>query len=220
MSPIPTFRPARDEHYKRMCTQFNEMVTSDKAAESTQQISFMLLKVLKNGRPKCQILEAPGEHYFDPNDKSANKNFPKYINNIMNNKNRKIWLFIVEPDWKDAADRSNYVERIKQVRKKMRPIDKAIFLFNKIDTTDFVISRGKTNTKEAIKFVGDQYCGIFKPFENQNPITRFFSRYNCSFIPFSTGDYNTTTAGGKSFEPGPDEYPRDLWSAILKYVNG
>lgn len=218
--PVKTFRPSTDSHYKKMCEEFNEMVTSENAAQSTSQISFMLLQVTQKGRPICQILEAPGEHYFMPKDKTANKNFPRYINNIKNNNNRKIWLFIVEPDWEDETDRLNYVERIKQLKKNMKPRDKAIFLFNKIDKTPFVIGRGRTNTKQAIKSVSNQFKGIFEPFRNENPITRFFNEYNSEFVPFSTGDYNETNDGGIVYEAGPDEYPRDLWQKILAYIKG
>jgi len=220
VSPIRSFRPSWDAHYLKMCEDFNYMVTSEDAARSTSQISFMLLRVSQNGKPICQILEAPGEHYFVPKEASANKNFPRYINNIKNNDNRKIWIFIVEPDWEDASDRSAYVERIKQLKRNMKPNDKAIFLFNKIDKTSFVISRGKTNKKEAIISVGNQYRGIFEPFKNENPISRYFSEYNCKFVPFSTGDYSEKTDGGIVYEAGPDDYPRDLWKAILGYIKG
>lgn len=218
--PVRTFRPSMDNHYKRMCEGFTDMVYSDDAADSTSQISFMLLQVAQKGRPICQILEAPGEHYFTAKESSSNKSFPRYINNIINNNNRKIWLFLVEPDWEDDTDRFHYAERIKQVKTKMKPRDKAIFLFNKIDLTPFVISKGKVNTKEAIRSVKNQYKGIFDAFKNQNPITRFLYDYNCEFVPFSTGDYNSTIDGGITFEAGADEYPRDLWKKILSYIKG
>ena len=218
--PVKTFRPSLDGHYKKMCDGFNDMITNGNAAQSTSQISFMLLKVLQKGHPICQILEAPGEHYFLPKDKLSNRDFPRYINNIKNKNNRKIWLFIIEPDWEDDKDRQNYVERIKQVKKNMKPQDKAIFLFNKIDKTSFVISKGQIAIKDAIKFVENQYKGIFEPFKNENPITRFFVEYNCKFVPFSTGDYNETIDGGIVYEAGPDEYPRNLWKEIINFVRG
>ncbi len=220
VTPIRTFRPSVDTHYKKMCDEFNEMVNSENAAQSTSQISFMLLQVSQKGRPLCQILEAPGEHYFTPKDKTANKNFPRYINSIISNKNRKIWLFIVEPDWEDDTDRLNYADRIKELKKKMNPRDKAIFLFNKVDKTAFVIGKGKVNIGLAIQSIKNQYKTIFEPFRNQNPITRFFKEYNCLFVPFSTGDYNSTIDGGIVYTEGPSEYPRDLWRKILEFVRG
>ncbi len=218
--PIKTFRPSYDAHYNNMCESFNDMVTSENAAKSTSQISFMLLRVSQQGRPICQILEAPGEHYFNPKDNAVNRDFPRYINNLKNRNNRKIWLFIVEPDWRDEKDRLNYVERIKQLKKQMGNHDRAIFLFNKVDKTSYVISKGHVNTKQAINNVANQYSGIFEPFKNENPITRFFVEYNSRFVPFSTGDYNTTDKGRLVYDAGPDEYPRNLWSAIMKYIKG
>lgn len=216
--PVRTFRPAADTNYKKMCDEFNDMVYSDNAAQSTSQISFMLLQVSQKGRPICQILEAPGEHYFMPKEKIANKTFPRYINNIINNNNRKIWLFLVEPDWEDETDRIKYVDRI--TRLKMNPRDKAIFLYNKVDKTPYVISRGRVRIDQAIRAVSNQYKGIYDPFLNQNPITKFFKKYNCEFVPFSTGTYNETIDGGIVYEAGPDEYPQDLWSKIIGFIKG
>lgn len=218
--PVKTFRPSWDEHYRKMCEDFNDLLTSENAARSTSQISFMLLQVSQGGRPICQILEAPGEHYFVPKDKTANKNFPRYINKIKSNNNRKLWLFFTEPDWQDENDRQNYVERIKRLKNDMKPQDKSIFVFNKIDETPFVMGRGRTNIKEAIKSVKNQYKGIFEPFRNQNPITRFFAEYNCKFVPFSSGYYNNTIDGGVAYEVGPDEYPFHLWNGIVSYIKG
>lgn len=196
------------------------MVNSENAAQSTSQISFMLLQVSQKGHPLCQILEAPGEHYFTPKDRTANRNFPRYINSIISNKNRKIWLFIVEPDWEDDTDRLNYADRIRELKRRMNPRDKVIFLFNKIDKTAYVIGKGKVNINQAIQSVKNQYKTIFEPFRNQNPITRFFKEYNCLFVPFSTGDYNDTIDGGIVYTEGPSEYPRDLWRKIMEFVRG
>ena len=64
--PEKTFRPAYDENYKHLCDNFDQMINSNNAATSTTNISFMLVKILKRGRPVCQLLEAPGEYYFVP----------------------------------------------------------------------------------------------------------------------------------------------------------
>ncbi len=217
---VPTFRSSEDEHYKKICDGFNEMITNENAAESTSAISFMLLKVWKKGKPICQILETPGEHCFNPNDKSSNMDFPRYFQSICNNNNRKIFLIVVEPDWRDESHRTNYVQRINQLIHRMGQRDKAIFLYNKVDETPFVIMRGKTNTAEAKKSVSDQYKGIFESFKNTIPIVNFFTPYNCKFVPFSTGDYNKTVNGDNVYEEGPDEYPRELWKTIMSFVRG
>jgi len=216
--PVETFRPAADTHYQRMCEKFNEMVYSDNAAEGTSNISFMLVKVTQKGRPICQILEAPGEGYFMP--RADTGTFPRYVNNIISNNNRKIWLFVVEPNWLDKADRQGYAAKIKKLQTKIKRQDKVVFLFNKIDKTEFVLGGGHINTPGAIKKIKDQYEGIFEPFRNENPITRFFSEYRCEFVPFSTGDYSPKVDGGMVYEPGDDVYPRRLWNTILKIRKG
>lgn len=218
VEPERTFRPSADVDYKKICDNFNEVVTNEYAAESTKLINFMLLKVWKKGGPICQILEAPGEHYFNPSKGASNEEFPRYINNIFNKNNRKIFLIIVEPQW--DGDSLNYVERIKQLKVKMRGNDKVIILYNKIDQTKFVTSRGKTNIQQAIKSVSDRYNGIFESFKNETPLVRFLTPYNCKFVPFSTGDYNETTNKNFAYEASPDEYPSNLWKVIMKCIKG
>lgn len=216
--PVETFRPSSDTHYQKMCEHFNEMVYSYEAAEGTSNISFMLVKVTQKGRPICQILEAPGEGYYLP--KADTGVFPPYVNNIINNANRKIWLFVVEPNWLDDADRQGYAAKIKKLQTNITPKDKVVFLFNKIDKTPFVQGVGRINISAAVKSVKDQYKGIFEPFRNENPITRFFSEYRCEFVPFSTGDYSPKVDGGMVYEQGNDIYPRRLWNTILKIRKG
>lgn len=218
VTPVKTFRPSADTHYQKMCDNFNDMVNSDDAASSTSQISFMLVNVTKQGHPICQILEAPGEHYYMPGTNQTN--FPRYINNIIAGKNRKIWVFVVEPDWMNSADRLGYVARIKRLKTKMKAQDKAVFLFNKIDKTLFVRGEGNINTHEAIVFVKNQYKGIFDSFKNENPLTKWFSEYLCEFVPFSTGEYNETLGGGMTYEQGTDWYPKKLWNLILNIKKG
>ncbi|MBQ0114694.1 MAG: hypothetical protein KBT10_02320 [Bacteroidales bacterium] len=215
--PIRTFRPASDSHYKAMCDGFDEMINSNDAATSTNRISFMLVEVIRNGRPLCQILEAPGEYYFDP--ANPNRQFPVYVNKIIACNNRKIWTIFVEPDWSDPAPRQNYVTKINRLKSKMRTSDKTIFIYNKIDLTPLVISPGHVYMNEALKSVNNLYPNIFTPFKNQNPITKIFKKYNCDFVPFQTGEFNEST-DGTTYVEGPDEYPKMLWNKWLKLIQG
>lgn len=218
ISPIKSFRPSHDENYKQICDNYDTMVNQNDAAQSTNRINFMLVEILSsNSKRLCQILEAPGEYYFNP--QQPNAPFPNYVNTIINCSNRKIWCIIVEPDWEDEADRNNYVTRIQRLKQKMRPKDKTIFVFNKIDKTNFVISPGNINLPQARKDVANNYPGIFEPFRNQNPITKFWKRWRCDFIPFQTGDY-TETSSKLTYQEGPSEYPTKLWKTILKRING
>ncbi len=216
IKPDETFRGAEDEHYAEMCENFNEMITNESAAKSTSRLSFMLVKVFnKSGKPICQILEAPGEYYFDPGKTQPNTQFPTFVNTIINGNYRKIWLFMVEPNWKSYKDRKGYSNRIAFLKRKMDQKDKVIFVLNKIDMEDqLVIGRGKVNISEARQSVERNYEGIFNPFKNQNPVTKLWKAYNCDFVPFQTGDY-VESMDGLVWQPGTDTYCEALWNCII-----
>lgn len=127
---------------------------------------------------------------------------------------------MLEPDWNDMGPRNNYVARIRDLKSRLMPKDKVVFVYNKIDLTPFVISGGEVNTSAAIKNVQDLYRNIFVPFENQNPITRFFKKYNCELVPFMTGDYSENMTGGFTYTEGHPVYARKLWLALLKLIKG
>lgn len=94
IEPIRTFRSSDDRAYTEVCEGFDKLLDKNDAAKSTDRINFLLLKVHHNGSPICQILEAPGEHYFDPNNPKAQ--FQPYINRIISSNNMIIWLIFVE----------------------------------------------------------------------------------------------------------------------------
>lgn len=216
--PEKTFRPTYDDNYKQLCDNFDQMINSNSAAESTKNISFMLVKVLKNGKPVCQLLEAPGEYYFKPDE--PNRDYPAYVHEILNSKNRKVWAIMVEPDWSDSVPRANYVTRIHKLKHMMASRDKVLFVYNKIDLTHFVYGVGQVNNAEAIRNVKNLYPNIFVPFENQNPVTKFFTKYNCEFIPFMTGSYSQTMSGGFTYTEGHPLYAKRLWEVMLKLLKG
>lgn len=217
VQPERGFRPSADTHYKSICENFNEMVNSDDAATSTNNISFMLVKVYNTqGRCLCQILEAPGEYYFTKDNPKAE--YPTYFHEIADSDTRKVWAIIVEPDWEDQEDRVNYVDRIHKLKSRICPRDKVVFVYNKIDCTNFVISPGIVNTSEAIKKVSQDYPGLFSKFENTHPITRFLRKYDCGFIPFQTGNYTPTVGGKLRFTKANDAYARNLWNEIKKQI--
>lgn len=75
IEPVTSFRPTYDKNYSDMCANFDSMIGSEDAAKSTSKINFMLVQVLRDGKPLCQILEGPGEYYFSPENPQAS--FPK-----------------------------------------------------------------------------------------------------------------------------------------------
>lgn len=218
VSPIRNFRPSYDTNYKALCDNFDELISSDDAASSTSKISFMLIEVMKSGRRLCQILEAPGELYFDRKKPSAQ--FPNFLNEILNRDNRKIWTIMVEPDWMEPSDRINYVNKIRKLQQRLRPRDKSIIVFNKIDQTSYVVGPGRIRISGAKREVANLYPGLFDLYRNYNPLTSWLFPTSVDFVPFQTGDYSSTSSGRQSFQEGPDEYPRMLWNVIMKRLAG
>lgn len=219
VSAVRSLRPSDDRHYADMCNGFKDMINSIDAAKSTDNLSFMLVEVTKDGRRICQILEAPGEGYFYRG--APGERYPKFINDMLALNMRKIYCVIVEPDGQSEQLRNEYVDRLAHLKHThMGSRDKVIFVFNKIDLTNFVYGRGRVHLAPARKEVAQLYPGIFTPFRNVNPITRFWREWNCDFVPFQTGSYTRDAAAGLVFTDGPDEYPRNLWKTILKCCRG
>lgn len=226
--PDNIFRPAYDAHYKKICREYPELCHSQYAPDGNNIISFMLVKILdSSGRPVCQLLEAPGEHYFD--EKDPQKPYPTYITNIMQLPNKRVWMFIVEqggfndvnnPAMSDQDMRDMYVQRIHNMPAHLRR-DKVIFTCHKVDMhPEVFLGNGMPNKKQIFKNIKNNYPGIFTPFENKNPITRLFKKYNFQFVPFSAGAFTKTESGRQIYNAGGDVYPRLLWKAILKTVKG
>lgn len=223
VEPITSFRPGYDANYKKMCAGFDQMIGSEDAAQSTTKINFMLVQVSSDkGKPLCQILEAPGEHYFSPNTPQAN--FPKYINAIINCNNRKIWAVMVEPDntnpTMDMEARRAYANKICALKTKIRARDKVMFVFNKIDESQFVIDPENIKYGFAKRHIENLYPNIFSKFINTNPITRWWHPYNFDFVAFQTGDFSEAADGTLTFEQGSDFYPKKMWQLISKRLKG
>ena len=226
ISPVKTFRPSDDQNYVEICKpeNFNRIINSPDAANSTANISFMLVEIIKDGKRLCQILESPGEYLFNPNKPS--EPFPSYVNTIIHSNNRKLWAIMVEPDWRNVEDRINYVTRINDLSTRMDVRDKTLFIFNKIDKTNFTRKKGQINIPQARVEISNLYPGIFETFRNQNPISKLWKNYLCGFVPFQTGTYTQTTKMDSrgnvvyNYQEGADYYPQILWEQISKSITG
>lgn len=213
--PEEVFRPLTDRHYVRMCHSLKDMAYSQYAPGGTDVISFMLVKVLNNiGQPVCQILEAPGEHYFDG---SAELEFPTYINSIRTAPNRKVWVFFVEQGWgQDAAERNLYAQKICQMQGLISPNDKVVFLFNKADKHREQYNRnGTPNTGVFFTNIKNQYPGIFTRYANTTFLSKMlYGEYNFKALCFSSGVFTKTNDGREVWTPEKDWYCRELWNLI------
>lgn len=209
-----TFRPSHDRHYARMCNELNLMVNSQFAPRNTDAISFMLVKVFgPDGRPLLQILEAPGEHYYDEN--MPNMPFPAYIQHIIHSiPNRKVWVYFVEQDWRDQTDRNNYASKIGEMQS-LTPDDKLVFLFNKCDKKMHQYDKaGRPRVDLFLQTVAQQYPGIFSRYSNTGLAKVLFGPYKFSSVCFSSGTFAVTNDGRQSWIKGKPFYCESFWKAI------
>ena len=217
--PDPIFRPDTDMYYQRMCKEFGTLAQSDYAPVGNDVMSFMLVKVISpSGRTLCQILEAPGEHYFDSD--IPDRLFPAYIENISHAiKNRKTWMFIVEENWGGSQTvRDLYAKKIQDMQRRIKPMDRIIFTCHKVDKSNHFRPDGRPNISAIFQNIKNQYPHIFDRYVNRNPITRWFSPYNFDFVTFSAGTFNPTGDGRQVYTPGEDFYPEQLWRVIKKNI--
>ena len=213
--PEEVFRPKTDRHYARMCSGLKNMVYSSYTPGGTDVISFMLVKVLNPiGQPVCQILEAPGEHYFDG---SSNLDFPTYINAIRTSPNRKVWVFFVEQGWGgDQSERNLYAQKICSMQGLVSPNDKVVFLFNKADKhRSSQYNRNGTPRKELFfNQISREYPGIFTRYQNSGLTKILYGEYNFKAICFSSGIFNKTQNDRELWTPESDWYCSEFWKAI------
>lgn len=221
VEPDRGFRPSYDTMYKDLCDNFDNLVSQQNAAKGTSHIEFLLIKVMFGSKTICQILEAPGELYFNP--KAPTQAFPQYLNAILSTPNRKIWMIMLEPDQSTGFEvdvRRQYVSRIQSLKKQLRPTDKVVFLVNKIDKTHFVKGPGIISHVDLHKDMEQKYPGIFTPFLNVNPITKLWHPRQYDFEAFHTGFFSQTSDGSVTYQEGDDIYPQKLWNLIRKRING
>lgn len=200
--PEELFRPHTDTVYSEVCSTLKDKVYSTYAPGGTDQIRFMLAKVLDSmGRPICQILEAPGEHYFNG---SANLNFPTYINAIRTSPNKKVWVFFVEQDWGDnQTERNMYAQKICSMQGLISPRDRVVFLINKVDKHRHQFKRnGEPNKKIFLTNIQQQYPAIFTRYQNEGLGKLLFGAYNFKFVCFTSGVFNKTL----------DDPPKEVWT--------
>lgn len=207
--------------YEENAINFKTMLGTTEALPGTDSNDFMLLKVRDSqGKVLCQILEGAGEDYFSMNDTvdRETKSFPPYMNGVFASNNKKIWMFITEPNWHvKLQDKQSYVGRIGYCKRQhLGPKDKCIILYNKVDTTDFVVGSGKVNIKNAMTECHDEYEGLFDLFKTKRILLG--DKYDFKFVPFSTGLYSGDET--VHYTPSNDNYPRMLWSTIQDCIKG
>jgi hypothetical protein len=214
-----------DATYKERCAKFHKNLTSKEALDGNALNEFLMVKIIKHGATVCQILEAPGEHYFDPKkpeDTSA-RNFRPYLTEIIRSlPNRKIWVFITEAEWNvHPSVKDAYVDRIRNCKHQLlRNSDRVIILYNKVDQKEELFENGQLHASSAEKAMKDEYVRLPIIFKNSNPITSLWRPYNYKFVPFCTGYYTKQVGGRPKYKESEEKYPRQLWDQIIKCIKG
>lgn len=215
----PTFKSGASYHDK--CEKFMHNLNTKEALEGTALTDFLLVQVYKMGTCVCQLLEAPGEHYFDKDDVSA-RNFPPYMTEIIRKlPNRKVWTFITEAEWEvNSSIKSSYVGRISNCKAQLvRDADSFIILYNKVDRKDELFHNSHVLVSAAERKMQEEYPGLANIFRNQNVITSMWRPFNYKFVPFCTGYYNKVN-NMLRYTESEDLYPKNLWNALMECIKG
>ena len=205
------------DYHKFAVTQFkNSLVNKDLAPSSTASLNFLLIDLYKNTEVQAHILEAPGEHYYNPDNPDGQ--FPIYLNTILSNTNiRKIYAFVFEPNMfkqmkqDQNIHKTNYANRISKIARNVRKDDAVIILFSKVDEADNLIASGKVNQKALRNLLVNDgnYNDFFSAISSNKNIEETY------WVGFSTGTYGLDPITGKvHVAESSDLYPRDLWKTL------
>lgn len=214
IKPDQNFRT--DNAYAETVRAFEAMLQSMQfAPKATGDINFLLLNVTDDGTRFCQFLESPGEHFFERT--KANDPYPNYMNRILADDYKKIFVFFFEIDmFRSDQDLRNYSDKIARlIRDKVSSRrDQVIIVCNKSDIHPFY--RGgapiKSEYKKAI-YNHPSFKGLKEALRNSG-----FRRV--PFVVFSAGAFNDDGTGEKMFAPSADHFPKHLWQRIYESIQG
>ncbi len=211
------FRSDREE-YQKTIDAFDSLRDNTKfAPAATGLVNFLMLNVNYNGVRVCQVLEAPGEHFFDL-QRSKTREFQPYLNSIFANERRKVFIFCFSLGMFEAdSEMERYNHHIAEVIKnKMSPKrDSIIFLCTKVNKPGGYIRDGKPIDSSFRKELYSQ--------PGFNLITETIKKSHYRKVPlvlFSSGDFTEDASGQKVFVMSPDFYPENLWARINESLSG
>jgi hypothetical protein len=219
VEPVFNFRPG-NEFYQNCCRQFNDLINKDIASDSTNIVSFLLLLVKCNGKKICQVLEAPGEHFFNKDQPEAD--YPAYIHRIINLPHPKIWTFFIEKNWETQSIRDSYSSKIVKLFGRIKHRDHVVLLYNKADQCTDYLKNDEPIRSLFLKDAMEQYSVLFSRIVLGGIIERILKSNSraADFEPFSSGTFTTSRNNTKQFIQSIDYYPRHLWQAIEGGIKG
>jgi len=209
----PGFRT--DNAYPTTINTFNELLDKENkySPQRTGNIDFLLLDYYENGKLYCQLLEAPGEHFFDENDqREPNKPYVAYFENIRLRDYKKVYVLFFEDNMFGNPDlRERYASKAATLINSLNPKrDRVLVLYNKVDEIPAITVRGKANV-ETLKnhiFSNPEY-NEFKVAIKKSSLKHIY------FVPFSSGSFPEIQGSDKvRWVLGLDDYPKIFWSSI------
>ncbi|MCF0075202.1 hypothetical protein LZD49_32265 [Dyadobacter sp. CY261] len=212
--PDETFRT--DDQYQDTIKTFEEVRRNLKFAPSaTGNINFLLLNVTHMGSRFCQILEAPGEHFFD--EENPGKDYPVYLNKIINSDYRKVYVIFFSLDmFKKDQDKFNYTSKIgRLLRERVNSKrDRVVIVCNKADLQPFM-NAGKPVEREFrdALYKQDTFRLLYDTLEKGG-----FG--HIPFVPFSAGSFIDDGEGKFAFALSDKQYPARLWQEIHNSIEG
>lgn len=233
VKPVADFQ--RTKQYGKRCEKFKKDIGTSIGLDGTPTDEFLMVQVIRRNELVCQILEAPGEDFFDLNNpyRVSTRDFKPYLSKIIRNlPNRKIWVFITEAQWgvqvevkgKQITDSiiNAYIERIGNCKNQVvKSDDSVVIMYNKVDNHENMIFReGRLDVAIAERLMKEEYEGLVSFFRNHNPVTSLWRPYNYHFVPFCTGSYTKREDGKFNYSESDDRYPQLLWSTLVKCFRG
>ena len=213
VKPVKTFGPVSGVAYANVCKWFYNTLNSDFALPATDREHSMLVEVADNSLVVCHILDASGFYYFNEYNPCAP--LSEFMSTIINSPNRKIWTIMIEPKYMGESERMHYSRDVARLKQYLRPADRVIFLFNKIDVTCVARGTGVVDKTIAFKMAEELYPNMFVPLKNTGWLTKLFRKYSFDFVPFQAGCF-TQAYDRKAYHEGPKEYCANLWKSIIK----
>lgn len=207
-----------DEEYDAAVDEFDRQRKEEIFAPlSTGAINFLLVNVALAGETYCQILEAPGEHFF-PRGSSSDVRHPYYLQTIFQSPARKIFALFFEVNLMNNDQRFRaYVGSILNVlrRHANARLDRILVVFNKCDERPDLSRNGRPIENEFKKLLYSNPA--FAPLAEYLKLNRFA---RIQFVPFSSGHFGKDRTGRQTFAMSANHYPEALWRAIHDCVRG
>lgn len=203
--------------YEKATEYYESSFDSLEAAPGNSVRDQYLIEVCKKNRSICYILDMQGE--LQANYPYESRNLVPFFMQIVCGDNPIIWGILIEKDMGHCSFNVDcYCKAIANIKRYMKPFDKTIVIFNKIDETPFMLSPCSVNQKGAYNYARKKYPDLFNLFKTSNMFQRLAHPYNCDFVTFSSGYYSYDDIRHiRCYANSNNCFPMALWEHILKY---